>query len=153
MKEMAKSKKAALNEIDNVNMPTRKRTGALVYLPFYLARYEKEGQQRYVIYPPSIVGDMDILTKMKGALGVAKMRAFLQPRSKAITTFLNQLIPLLQQNPMLEKDVTEAGIQESLLRIKELRLGLKRGLDELANEQWISQDEVENFSKILYIYA
>jgi hypothetical protein len=54
---------------------------------------------------------------------------------------------------MLEKDVTEAGIQESLLRIKELRLGLKRGLDELANEQWISQDEVENFSKILYIYA
>jgi hypothetical protein len=153
MKEMAKSKKAALNEIDNVNMPTRKRTGALVYLPFYLARYEKEGNQRYVIYPPSIVGDMDILTKMKGALGAAKMNAFLQPRSKAITTFLNQLIPLLQQNPMLEKEVTEAGIQESLLRIKELRLGVKRGLEELENEQWISRDEVENFSKILYIYA
>jgi hypothetical protein len=153
MKEMAKSKKAALNEIDNVNMPTRKRTGALVYLPFYLARYEKEGIQRYVIYPPSIVGDMDILTKMKGALGAAKMKAFLQPRSKAITTFLNQLVPLLQQNPMLEKEVTEAGIQESLLRIKELRLGVKRGLEELENEQWISRDEVENFSKILYIYA
>ena len=153
MKEMAKSRKAALSEIDNVNMPTRKRTGALVYLPFYLARYEKEGNQRYIIYPPSIVGDMDILTKMKGALGAAKMNAFLQPRSKAITTFLNQLIPLLQQNPMLEKEVTEAGIQESLLRIKELRLGVKRGLEELENEQWISRDEVENFSKILYIYA
>ncbi len=153
MKEMAKSKKAALSEIDNVNMPTRKRTGALVYLPFYLARYEKEGTQRYVIYPPSIVGDMDILTKMKGALGAAKMNAFLQPCSKAITTFLNQLIPVLQQNPMLEKEVTEAGIQESLLRIKELRLGVKRGLEELENEQWISKDEVENFSKILYIYA
>jgi hypothetical protein len=153
MKEMAKTKKSALQEIDNVNMPTRKRTGALVYLPFYLARYEKEGKQRYVIYPPSIVGDMDILTKMKGALGAAKMNAFLQPRSKAITTFLNQLIPVLQQNPMLEKDVTEAGIQESLLRIKELRLGVKKGLEELENEQWISKDEVENFSKILYIYA
>jgi hypothetical protein len=153
MKEMAKSKKAALNEIDNVNMPTRKRTGALVYLPFYLARYEKEGKQRYVIHPPSIVGDMDILTKMKGALGAAKMKAFLQPRSKAITAFLDQLVPLLQQNPMLEKEVTEAGIQESLLRIKELRLGVKRGLEELENEQWISRDEVENFSKILYIYA
>ncbi len=153
MKEMAKTKKAALQEIDNVNMPIRKRTGALVYLPFYLARYEKEGNQRYVIYPPSIVGDMDILTKMKGALGAAKMNAFLQPRSKAITTFLNQLIPLLHQNPMLEKEVTETGIQESLLRIKELRLGVKKGLEELENEQWISKDEVENFSKILYIYA
>jgi hypothetical protein len=54
---------------------------------------------------------------------------------------------------MLEKEVTEAGIQESLLRIKELRLGVKRGLEELENEQWISRDEVENFSKILYIYA
>jgi hypothetical protein len=83
----------------------------------------------------------------------AKMKAFLQPRSKAITTFLNQFIPLLQQNPMLEKEVTEAGIQESLLRIKELRLGVKRGPEELENEQWISKDEVENFSKILYIYA
>ena len=153
MKEMEKTKKTALQEIDNVNMPTRKRTGALVYLPFYLARYEKEGNQRYVIYPPSIVGDMDILTRMKGALGAAKMNAFLQPRSKAITTFLNQLVPLLQQNPMLEKEVTEAGIQESLLRIKELRLGVKKGLEELENEQWISKDEVENFSKILYIYA
>jgi hypothetical protein len=153
MKEMAKSKKAALNEIDKVNMSTRKKACALVYLPFYLARYEKEGKQRYLIYPPSIVGDMGILTKMKGALGAARMKAFLQPRSKAITTFLNQLVPLLQQNPMLEKEVTEAGIQESVLRIKELRIGVKRGLEELENEQWISRNELQDFSKLLYIYA
>ncbi len=153
MKELVASKKAALNEVDKINVPTGKRAFALVYLPFYLARYEKEGKQRYLITPPSIVGDMDLLTKMKGALGAAKMKAFLQPRSKAIATFLNQLVPLLQQNPMLEKEVTEAGIQESLLRIKELRLGVKKGLEELENEQWISKDEVENFSKILYIYA
>ena len=153
MKEMAKSKKAALNEIDKVNMSTRKRACALVYLPFYLARYEKEGKQRYLIYPPSIVGDMGILTKMKGALGAARMKAFLQPRSKAIATFLNQLVPLLQQDPMLEKEVTEAGIQESVLRIKELRMGIKRGLEELENEQWISRNELRDFSKLLYIYA
>ncbi len=153
MNEMAKSKKAALNEFGRISMPRRKRVCTLVYLPFYLARYEMEGRQRYVVYPPSIVGGMGILTKMKGVLGAAKMKAFLQPRSKAMTVFLNQLVTLFQKNPMFEKEVTESGIQDSILRIKERRIGVKRGLKELEDEKWISRNELRAFSKLLYIYA
>ena len=153
MNEMAKSKKAALNEFDRISMPRRKRAYALVCLPFYLARYEMEAKKRYVVYPPSIVGDMGILTKMKGVLGAAKMKTFLQPRSKAMTAFLNQLVTLIQKSPMFEKEVTEAGIQDSVLRIKELRMGVKRGLKELEDEKWISKNELQTFSKLLYIYA
>lgn len=153
MKEMAKSKKAALNELNRLGMPRRKRTHALVYLPFYLARYEMEGKNRYAVYPPSIVNDMGILTKMKGVLGTAKMKAFLQPRSKAITQFLNQLVPLIQKNHMIERKLTDAGIQDSVLRIKKLRLSVKRGLKELKDEKWISKKELQTYSKVLYIYA
>jgi len=153
MNEKAKTKKATLNELDTITMPRRKRAYALVYMPFYLARYETEDKKRYAVYPPSIVGDMGILTIMKGALGATKMKALLQPRSKAMTTFLNQLVTLIEKNLMLEKEVTEAGIQDSILRIKQLRMGVKKGLKELENENWISKNELQTFNKILYIYA
>jgi hypothetical protein len=153
MNEIAKTKKATLNEFDAITMPRRKRAYTLVYMPFYLARYETEDKKRYVIYPPSIVGDMGILTRMKGALGATKMKALLQPRSKAMATFLNQLVTLIEKNPMLEKEVTEAGIQASVLQTKQLRIGVKKGLKELENENWISENELQTFNKLLYIYA
>ena len=154
MNEMAKSKKASLcAQFDRIKMARRKKAHALVYLTFYLARYEMEPKKRYALYPPSIVSDMGILTKMKGALGATKMKAFLQPRSKAMTAFLDQLITLMQNSPMLEKEVTEAGIQDSVLRIKQLRKGVKRGLKELEDEKWISKNELQTLSKLLYIYA
>ncbi len=153
MNEMAKSKKAALNEFNRISIPRRKGARALVYLPFYFVRYEMEAKKRYVVYPPSVAGGMGFLTKMKGALGGAKMKAFLQPRSKAITAFLNQLVTVVQKDPVFEKEVTDAGIQDSVLRMKELRIGAKRGLKELRDEKWISKNELQTISDLLYMYA
>jgi len=153
MNEMVKSKKAALIEFDRISMPIRKKAIALVYLHFYLARYEMEANKRYVVFPPSIVSGMGMLTKLKGVFGVARMKAFLQPRSKAITVFLNQLVTPIQKDSMFEKEVTEAGIQNSVLRIKELRIGVKRGLKELKNEEWISRSDFQTLGKLLFIHA
>jgi len=153
MNKMVKSKKAALHEFDKISIPMRKRACTLVYVPFYFVRYEMESKRRYAVYPPSVVGNMGILTKMKGAIGAARMRAFLQPRSKAIAEFLNQLVTLIQENPRLEKEITDAGIQESILERKKLRLGVKRGLKELKDEKWMSKNELQTFSRLLYIYA
>jgi len=96
---------------------------------------------------------MGVLIKMKGALGAAKVKALLQPRSEAITTFLNQLPTLFEKKPMLEKYVTEAGIRRSILLRKQLRASVTKGLKELESENWISKGEHQTFSKILYMYA
>ena len=153
MREMVQAKREFLKEFDTLIMPREKRPRGLVYVPFYLARYEKGDEKRYVVYPPSMVGDMGILTKMKGALGAAKLKALLQSRSKPLARFLNQLVALIEKNPMLEKDITEAGIQASILLKKRLRVGVKKGLIDLENESWISKKELEAFSKLLYIYT
>jgi hypothetical protein len=149
--EMVMSKKASLTNFDRITM-TKKRRG-LVYLPFYIVRYNLDSKKRYDIYPPSIVSGMGISAKLKGVFGVKKMKCFLQPRSTAITEFLNQLITLIQKNPMLEKELTEAGIQASALRTKKLRIGVKRGLKELKKEKWISKNELQILSKLLYLYT
>jgi DNA repair exonuclease SbcCD ATPase subunit len=153
MNEMTKLKKVALNEVERIGLPKKEKAPKLIYLPFYFVRYEMEARNRYAVYPPSIVSGMGILTKMKGVFGAEKMKALLQPRSKAIALFLNQFLALIQKNPMFEKEVTDAGIQDSVLRVRKLRVGVKRGLRELKNENWISKNELQNLSKLLYIYA
>jgi len=147
--EMRTLKKAALKELDEMGEPRIRRKYALVYLPLYIVCYETEQKKRYVAYPPSIVSSMGILTKLKGVFRATKMKSFLQPRSKAITTFLNQLVTLIQENPVFEKEISDAGIQASILRTKESRELIKKGLEELKEEKWISESELQTFSKLL----
>jgi hypothetical protein len=153
MQKMVQVKKEFLHESEEIMLPRERQTYGLVFIPFYLARYEKEGKRRYVMFPPSSTEDMGLLTKMKGALGAAKMTALLQSRSKALTAFLNQVVPYIEKDPMIEKVVTEAGIRGSILMKKQLRIGVKRGLKQLEKEKWITKDEFQTFSKFLYIYA
>ena len=153
IREMVQTKRVFLKEFDAIAMARKKRVRELICLPFYLARYEKSDKKRYVVYPPAFVEDMGILTRMKGALGAAKLKSLIQCRSKAITIFLDQLLMFIEKNPVLEKDVTETGIQASILLRKRLRVGIKKGLIELEKQNWISKNELQAFSKILYIYS
>jgi hypothetical protein len=149
MNELRRLKKATLKELDRAGAQKSQKKYALVYLPLYIACYETEQKKRYVVHPPSVVGSMGILTKLKGVLGATKMKSFLQPRSKAITTFLNQLVTLIQENPVFEKEISDAGIEASILRTKESRELIKKGLEELKEEKWISESEIQTFSKPL----
>jgi len=149
MNEMVESKKTAFNELDRIGTPRRRKEHALAYLSLYFVCYETELKKRYVVYPPSIVGSMGILTKLKGVFGATKMKSFLQPHSKAITELLNQLVILTGENPVFEKEISDAGIEANILGTTELRIGIKRGLRELRDEKWISESELETFSKLL----
>ena len=140
---MIKTKEGALNEIDSIGALERRRKYALVYLPVYFVCYETEVGKRYVVYPPSNVGSMGIKTKLKGVFGAGKMKSFLQSRSQAIATLLDRLVDLTQENPVFEKEITEAGIKANILRTTELQVGIKKGLTELGDEGWISENEFQ----------
>ena len=140
---MIKSKEGALNEIDSMGAQEGRRKNALVYVPVYFVCYETEVRKRYVVYPPSCVGSMGIKTKLKGVFGAKKMNSFLNSRSQAIGALLDQLVYLTQENPVFEKEITEAGIKVNILRTTELQVGVKKGLTELRDEGWISENEFQ----------
>ena len=140
---MIKAKKAALNEIDGLGTTEKRRKNSLVYITIYFVCYETDGEKRYVVYPPSSVGSMGIKTKLKGVFGAGKMKAFLQSRSQAMTTLLDRLVDLTQENPVFEKEITEAGTEANILRTTELKEGIKKGLSELKDEGWISETEFQ----------
>ncbi len=147
--EMIKTKEGALNAIDSIGAPGKRKKNALVYIPFYFVCYESKSSKRYVVYPPSILGIMGITTKLKSVFGANKIKSCLHPRSHAITDLLDQLVDLTHENPVFEKEINEAGIEASILQTTELRESIKKGLTELRDENLISNNEFQVLNSLL----
>ena len=146
---MIKSKEAALNALNNIGAEEKRRKQALVYLPLYFICYESEAERRYFVYPPSYVESLGIKTKLKGVFGAGKMKSFLQPRSQAIATLVDQLIHLINENPVFEKEITEAGNKANILRAADLQASIQQGILDLKNEGWISESEAQELNQNL----
>lgn len=140
---MIKTKEAALNEIDSIGTQERGKNNTLAYLSFYFVCYETDTGKRYVVYPPAYVGSMGIKTKLKGVFGAGKMKYFLQPRSQVIEALLDRIVDLTQENPVFEKEITEAEIKANILGTTELQERVKKGLTELRDDKWISDSEYQ----------
>ena len=63
------------------------KSNALLYVPFYVAAYNGAGSKRYFIVPPSSVESLGFSSKLKGALGRAKIKDLLNPRFRAVSVF------------------------------------------------------------------
>ncbi len=142
-------KREALNELEGMGISQRRRRDALAYLPLYLVCHQTRLKKRYALYPPSIARSMGILTKFKRVFGVAKIKSLLQHRSKFITSFLNQLLIVVEHNPVFEKEISDAGVKVNILRTKESCKRIRIGLEGLRDEGWISESEFQAFSELL----
>jgi len=146
---LVKLKKAVMNQLDKMGIAKKPKKNTLIYVPFYLACYQVEAKKRYTAYSPSIASSLGILTKLKGVFGIARTKSLLQPRSKPIKNFLNQLLTLLEKNPVFEKEISDAGIQVNILKTAETRERIRNGLEDLRDEGWISEGELQRFSEML----
>ena len=90
---------------------------------------------------------LGIKTKLKGVFGAGKMKSFLQPRSQAIATLLDQLVYLTKENPVFETEINEAGNKVNILREADSQAYIQKGIIELKNEGWISESEVQELNQ------
>jgi len=146
---LAKQKRASLNELDKMGMHDSRRKTSLAYVPLYLVCFQAGVARRYMVYPPSIAGTMGVLTKFKGILGASKVKSLFQQRSKAVANILNQLITVIEREPVFKRDLHDTAVKANILRSKETREKIKEGLAELRKEDWISENEFQNFSSLL----
>jgi len=115
----------------------------------YLACFQAEAARRYVVYPPSIAGTMGVLTKFKGIFGASRVKSLFQQRSKAVANILNQLVTVIERDPVFKRDLHDAAARISILRNKETCEGIRQGLAELRKEEWISENEHQAFASLL----
>jgi hypothetical protein len=95
------------------------------------------------------VSSVSFSVKFKGALGKAKIKQLLQPRSQKIVSLLNKFPLLMEQNAVFNREMSEACAEVNILRTKNSRGSLKIELEKLKEEGWLSEKEYESFNQML----
>jgi len=145
--KMAKLREANLAGFEKLGFKQKQTENVLIYMQFYLVCYQSESRKRYLLFPPSAANSISLLTKLKGALGKAKIKQLLVPRFKTISAHLNRLPMLIERNPVSEREINEAGYKADLLRMSSMQGQIKSGLERLREEGWLSEKEYEAFAE------
>jgi len=147
--EISKGFEAAIGTFKNLGIHQETRRPSLVHVPIYLIGFQSETKKRYMHYPPSYVNSIKLLVKLKGALGVARIKQSFSPRSVALASFLNRVPSMLEENAVLERETGEAATKYSILASQDRKELVSHGLDKLKEEGWLSEKKHEAFSKAL----
>jgi hypothetical protein len=115
----------------------------LYYLPFYIICYGIELKKRYVILSPSVVNTVGVLTKLKGILGMARIKSLLEPRFKAFTSLVDSIQVLMVRRAIFETELRELGTKNNMLGTEAILIGTRKGLELLKSEGWLSEKEFD----------
>jgi hypothetical protein len=119
----------------------------LFYVPFYVVCYQVESKKRYFILPPSEANSVGLSTKLKSALGRAKIKQLIVPRFEVITSLMDTILVLAQQNAVFETEMREQGERTSMLAAASTRGSIRKGLEYIRAEGWISEKENQALSQ------
>ncbi|MGW8289466.1 MAG: hypothetical protein ACWGNP_04260, partial [Candidatus Bathyarchaeia archaeon] len=122
---------------------------ALFYVPFYVACYEVDSKKRYMFLPPSEVNAYGISAKLKSALGRAKIKHLLVSRFELIDSLVDTLQVLTQQSAVFETEIREMGVRKNMLNNGSTRESIRKGLEYITQEGWISEKEHQALSQIV----
>ncbi|MCX8153590.1 MAG: hypothetical protein N3E52_04060 [Candidatus Bathyarchaeota archaeon] len=126
-------------------LPLKEAT--LFYVPFYVACYQAETAKRYLFFPPSEANAFGLTAKIKGALGKTKIKQLLTPRFEVVTSLMDTLQVLAYQNAAFEAELRELCESVNMLKLNDARAGIKRGLEGLQKEGWLSEKEQQALSQ------
>lgn len=145
------NREASIIKLDKLGIPQKWKGHVLIYMPFYLVCFQYDSKRRFTFIPPSIVNNVRLMVKIKGALGQAKIRQLFNTRSEAIPPMLNNFVQLIEDNAVFQRDIIERGARADILKGQSEKESVKAGLDELRAEEWLSEKEhasfVENLPK------
>ncbi|MEM3054086.1 MAG: hypothetical protein QXM52_00065 [Candidatus Bathyarchaeia archaeon] len=146
---VVKLREADLINLDKLGIQQKYKTVNLVYIPFYMACYQFETKKRYIVFPPSVANSMGFIAKLKGALGKAKVKQLLVPRFKAVTSLLEGLLGLIERDAAFAREIYEAGEKANILKGASALEEIKKGLEKLKSEGWLSEKEYAAFGQKL----
>ena len=122
---------------------------ALFYVPFYLACYQAGLAQRYIIFTPSLTNSPSLGSRLKGVMGISKIKEIFTPRFKAISALIEKVQTLTKQDSMLDQQIMDLGERNNLLKNELARSNISKGLVYLKDAGWLSYKEHQFLSNSL----
>jgi hypothetical protein len=114
---------------------------AFVYMPFYVISYDKETKNRYLIVPPSSMSAINVSTKFKAALGRARIKSFLAPRFKELTSLAENIQRQSRENSVFAAELNQLGAMNNILAMDWICDEIDKGLLGLKKQGWLSDKE------------
>jgi uncharacterized protein YukE len=138
-----KLREASLENFKNIGVKNESelKEAVLFYVPFYVICYRVESKKRYLILPPSQANTVGFSTKLKSALGKAKIKQLLVPRFEVITSLMDTIQVLVQQNAVFETEMREMSERANILSTVSRLESIRKGLEHIRQEGWISEKE------------
>jgi len=102
-----------------------------------MACFEAELKKRYVVFPPSSANSIGFTTKLKGALGKAKIKQILTPRFKVVGSLIEKLPALIENDPAFAREIHEAGEKANMLKGDSASKLISEGLKKIRDEGWL----------------
>jgi hypothetical protein len=146
---MTKLREEDLANLEKLGFQKKHANPNLIYTPLYLVCYQAKMKKRYVVFPPMAANSIGFTTKIKGALGKAKVKQLLVPRFKSLTALLEKLPTLMEKDAALAREIHELGEKASMLKTSSTREPIGNGLKKLREEGWLSEKEYEDFNRKL----
>jgi hypothetical protein len=125
------------------------KTPALFYVPFYVACYQSGLSRRSIFLPPSTASPIGFAAKLKGAFGRSKIKELFSPRFKSISTLIDRVQVLANQDRFLDGQIKDLGEKNNLLNTRLTRGSITEGLVYLRTEGWLSDKEYNVVSNSL----
>jgi hypothetical protein len=125
------------------------KSPALFYVPFYVACYQAGYAKRYIFLAPSMISAIGFAAKLKGALGMSKIKELFIPRFQAITALIDKVQVLAKQDTLLDNQIRDLGEKNNLLNTDLARDNIAKGLVYLKHEGWLSDKEYQVLSSSL----
>jgi hypothetical protein len=119
----------------------------LFYVPFYVICYKVESKKRYQFLPPSEANTIGFSTRLKSALGRAKIKQLFVRRFEVITSLMDTIQVLNQQNAVFGTELREMGKRANMLNMGSMRGNIKKGLEAIRKEGWLSEKEHQALSQ------
>jgi hypothetical protein len=141
--KLVKLKEADIAQFDKLSIKffSENLDKALVYMPFYVISYNKETKDRYLIVPPSSMSAIDISTKLKAVLGRARIKSFLTPRFKELTSMAENIQMQSKKNSVFAAELKQLGAMNNILVMAWVYDEIDKGLMCLKNQGWLNYKE------------
>ncbi len=146
---IAKSRSVEIAAFEKLGIPQKYAKCTIVCVPFYVAYYVAGTKRRCIVFSPSIINSVSLFAKLKGALGMAKIKQLFNPRFKAITAFLNRFPLLLEKDAVFQREISEASDKVNMLKASVAKEQILDGLRRMKDEGWFSEKEYEAFKQQL----
>jgi hypothetical protein len=135
--------------LKELTVPLTLETPTLLYIPFYLIKFETEKKSRYHAKTPSIaIGHAGIIRKIQKTLRrfslEARINHLLHSRSRILDKLIaSTFIETLEKDKTLERNISNTARNNNLIKKTDLKEVLTKGLQELRDEEWIKIEEKE----------